>query len=74
MVEFPAVTDQSVTIHNNLSQEDPNGEKKKSYTNTINSEEFRQYLKKRGLMLFPAKVKTAPEAPKETENITEANK
>ncbi|CAO1382593.1 unnamed protein product, partial [Diamesa hyperborea] len=31
-------------------------EEKKSYTNTVNSEEFRDYLKKKGLVLFPAKV------------------
>lgn len=30
-------------------------EEKKSYTNTVNSEEFRQYLKKKGLVLFPIK-------------------
>lgn len=31
-------------------------EEKKSYTNTVNSEEFRQYLKKKGLLLFPIKA------------------
>lgn len=31
-------------------------EEKKSYTNTVNSEEFRQYLKKKGLVLFPIKA------------------
>ena len=31
-------------------------EEKKSYTNTVNSVEFRDYLKKKGLVLFPAKV------------------
>ncbi|KAG5682511.1 hypothetical protein PVAND_011860 [Polypedilum vanderplanki] len=29
---------------------------KKSYTNTVNSEEFRQYLKNKGLVLFPIKT------------------
>lgn len=31
-------------------------EEKKSYTNTVNSEEFRQYLKNKGLVLFPIKA------------------
>lgn len=31
-------------------------DEKKSYTNTVNSEEFRQYLKKKGLLLFPIKT------------------
>lgn len=30
-------------------------EDKKSYTNTVNSKEFREYLKKKGLFLFPTK-------------------
>lgn len=44
--------------------DDPvNGEEKKSYTNTVNSEEFREYLKKKGLLLFPIKTNgTTPAA------------
>jgi hypothetical protein len=32
-----------------------NEDDKKSYTNTVNSKEFREYLKKKGLLLFPVK-------------------
>lgn len=34
----------------------PVEEEKKSYTNTVNSSEFREYLKKKGLVLFPVKA------------------
>lgn len=37
-------------------EEGEEGNEKKSYTNTVNSEEFRQYLKKKGLVLFPIKT------------------
>lgn len=37
-------------------KEAPVEEEKKSYTNTVNSSEFREYLKKKGLVLFPTKA------------------
>lgn len=37
-------------------------EEKKSYTNTVNSKEFREYLKKKGLVLFPTKPNQPPKA------------
>jgi hypothetical protein len=37
-------------------KEAPVEEEKKSYTNTVNSSEFREYLKKKGLVLFPVKA------------------
>lgn len=40
---------------------------KKSYTNTVNSKEFREYLKKKGLLLFPTKPTASP---RETKPVT----
>lgn len=37
------------------SRDASENEEKKSYTNTVNSKEFREYLKKKGLVLFPTK-------------------
>lgn len=39
-------------------------EEKKSYTNTINSNEFREFLRNKGLVLFPTKAKEKNDATK----------
>lgn len=42
--------------------EQPVDDSKKSYTNTINSKEFREYLKNKGLLLFPTLASKSSES------------
>lgn len=44
-------------------KDDSKEEEKKSYTNTVNSKEFREFLKKKGLLLFPVKANGAAKEP-----------
>lgn len=52
----------------NLKEDDKN-EEGKSYTNTVNSKEFREYLNKHGLVLFPVKTSTDGAETKEPVNL-----
>lgn len=52
--DLEEIVDKEETVKPSTEEEAP-VEEKKSYTNTVNSEEFRQYLKKKGLVLFPIK-------------------
>lgn len=49
-------------------------EENKGYTNTVNSKEFREYLKRKGLLLFPAKANgITPPIPSVRNNINNIN-
>jgi len=56
--DLEEIVDKEDTTVLNGEEKEPKVEEgeKKSYTNTVNSEEFRQYLKKKGLVLFPIKT------------------
>lgn len=49
----PITSDDKKAPESDQEVEQPLDESKKSYTNTINSKEFREYLKNKGLLLFP---------------------
>ena len=49
-------------------------EENKGYTNTVNSKEFREYLKRKGLLLFPVKANgVTPPVPSVRNNINNGN-
>ena len=58
--EETSITDEQQPVN---EDETIKADEKKSYTNTVNSEEFRQYLKKKGLLLFPIKANGVESTP-----------
>lgn len=53
----------------NTSNDNDKSEDTKSYTNTVNSKEFREYLNKHGLVLFPVKTSVDSTGKRETVNL-----
>lgn len=51
------------------TKDDGTNEETKSYTNTVNSKEFREYLNKHGLVLFPVKTTVDTTEAKEPVNL-----